>query len=144
MTKHKPFSPKPVTEDALPPGAQNAGQAAHMRQQEANHKQVEMMKVGGGTTCPQVAMHGMQPTPNDANSTSCSANGHHAQQHANAQYDTLVGKVASGGRRKRKLNRKTRKSHKKRSLRKSSRSSRRSRNLKKRTTHKKKSRKHRK
>ena len=141
MTKHKPFSPKPVTEDALPPGAQNAGQAAHMRQQETNHKQVEMMKVGGGTTCPQVAMHGMQPTANDANSTSCSANGHHAQQHANAQYDTQVGKVASGGRRRRKSKRK---SHKKRSLRKSSRSLRRSRNLKKRTTHKKKSRKHRK
>ena len=108
--------PKPVNVQALPHGAQTAGQAAHCRQQQTNQAQVDAMQGGSAaptssspTTvptnanpgCPQAPMNGMPSSPDDANCQSCLANGAHAQGVENASGDGAVGQSAGRRRRRR-------------------------------------------
>ena len=114
--------PKPVNVQALPHGAQTAGQAAHIKQQQTNQAQVDAMQGGSAaptssspTTvptnanpgCPQAPMNGMPSSPNDANCQSCLANGAHAQGVENASGDGAVGQ--SAGRRRRRTRSRRRK-----------------------------------
>jgi len=119
-SSYKPFSPKPVIVNAHIPGCQNAGCDAFKRIQNANNAQNalnnnELPQSGGSplspaqVTCPQSPMYGMSPQPGNGNEVSCAANGAKAQQSANAQYDSEVGKLApgqSGGKKRRKKHRK--------------------------------------
>ena len=140
---YKPMVPKPVVVAAFQPGCSTAQCSAHKlqlnrdnAQNELNNPQNELNNPqnelnnpqhGGDAqalapapiACPQVAMHGMQATPNNSNQQSCEANGTQSQSHANAQYDNLVGKLPpktqSGGivhKRKRRTHK--RKIHKRR------------------------------
>jgi hypothetical protein len=95
------MQPKPVVVAALQPGCSTAQCSAHKVQMDRDNTQNAINNQHGGATsltpasvtCPQVAMHGMQETPNDANQQSCDANGTKAQGHSNAQYDSQVGKL---------------------------------------------------
>jgi hypothetical protein len=119
-SKYKPMMPKPVVVAAFQPGCSTAQCSAHQLQLNRDNMQNDMNKQHGGDadattpapiTCPQVAMHGMQSTPNNSNQQSCDANGTKAQGHTNAQYDNQVGKLPpktlSGGSIQRRLKSRT-------------------------------------
>ncbi len=131
---YKPMVPKPVVVAAFQQGCSTPQCSAHKLQLNRDNAQNELNnpQYGGDAqalapapiACPQVAMHGMQATPNNANQQSREANGTQSQSHANAQYDNLVGKLPpktqSGGivhKRKRKIHKRKihkRKIHKRR------------------------------
>lgn len=131
MAKQGSFSPSPIKARPLRPGAQNASQDAHLTALEEIKNQTKMNNMSGGTICPQSPMYGMKAGLMSANATSCSTNGTHAQQHANATYDSLVGRLPPKGGNKRKYKkrrntkRKSRKNLKKRTSRRSRKSRRR-------------------
>jgi len=151
---YKPMVPKPVVVAAFQPGCSTPQCSAHKLQLNRDNAQNELNnpQYGGDAqalapapiACPQVAMHGMQATPNNANQQSCEANGTQSQGHANAQYDNLVGKLPpktqSGGivhKRKRKIHK--RKIHKRRTRKRRTRK----RRTRKRRTRKRRTRKRR-
>lgn len=131
MVKHSSFSPSPIKAGPLRPGAQNASQDAHLTGLEEIKNQTKMNNMTGGTICPQSPMYGMKAGLMSANATSCSTNGTHAQQHSNAAYDSLVGRLPPKGGNKRKYKkrskttRKSRKNLKKRTPRRAAKSRRR-------------------
>ena len=104
MTKAKPFVPKPIKIEALPAGSKNPSYAAHQMAVNDANKQLSYNTMAGGNpaTIPQAPMYGMKSQPGDANTVTVAGTNQRAQIHENASYDDMVGKVASGGSKKRK------------------------------------------